>query len=229
VPPRLLWAGAGLVVLIVGIVLAVVLLGGGGGAPQSEGRSPKPGESAGGPSNIAFVFRPPKVETVRVTGKVRVPDLRGGSAAITTSLSRLYDQTVIDRTHWVTGPPPSVWNAFAPDVRAKARTDAGAFTLGRSAALMKTLQVSSSSLTIRYLIDDHGRVVAAQASSYLKAVGELKDGRPVRIIATGELLLKQVSGTWLISGYPSASVTVASPEAVSPPATSGAAPSASSS
>jgi hypothetical protein len=208
------------VLLIVGIVLAVVLLGGGGGSPERRGRSPKPGESAGGPENVAFVFRAPMVETVRVTRRVKTPDLRGASAAITTSLSKLYDQTVVDRTHWASGPPAAVWNTFAPNIRAKARADADAFTLGRSARFMQTLRVSSSSLTIRYLIDDHGRIVAAQASSYLKAVGELNDGRPVRIIATGELLLDQVPKAWLITGYPSASVTVTSPD-------SGATPSAS--
>jgi hypothetical protein len=210
------------VVLIVGIVLATVLLGGGGGgsSPERSGRAPQPGESAGGPENVAFVFREPKVETVRVTRKVRVPDLRGPTAAITTSLSRLYDQTVVDRTHWTSGPPATVWNAFAPTIRSKARTDADGFTLGRSAALMKTLQVSSSSLTIRYLIDDHGRIVAAQASSYLKAVGELNDGRPVRIVATGELLMNQLSKTWLITGYPSASVTVTTPTGTGSPSSS---------
>jgi hypothetical protein len=215
------------VVLIVGIVLAVVLLGGGGsGGTQPQERSPKPGESAGGPSNVAFVFGTPKIETVRVIQRVRVPDLRGASTQIRTNLSRLYDQAVVDRTYWASGPPAATWNAFAPAIRAEARTNALAFTLGRSGPLMQSLQVSSSSLTIRYLIDDHGRLVSAQASTVLRATGELEGSRRVRVYAAGEFLLSPISKSWLITGYPKAWLAVTSPGGVSPAASGGATPSA---
>jgi hypothetical protein len=218
------------VVLIVGIVLAVVLLGGGGGGGtvQREDRSPKPGESAGGPANVAFVFGTPKVETVRVTRRVRVPDLKGANAQIRTSLSRLYDQAIVDRTHWANGPPAATWNAFAPAIRAAARGHANAFTLGRSGPMVDSLAVSSSSLTIRYLIDDHGRLVSAQASTVVRAAGELEGSRPIRVYAAGEFLLSPVSKSWLVTGYPKAWVTVTSPGGPSPAVSGGSSPSGSS-
>jgi hypothetical protein len=211
-PPWLPWAAGGAAILIAGVVLAVVLAGGGESPPRTQARSTagSPGATAGGPENTTFAFGKPAVFLVRVNKHAPAPDVSTGAAAIQSSLSRLYDQAIVDRRNWLSGPPAAVWDAFAPSIRSKAKADAKAFAIGSSGRSLSELTISSSDLTIRFLVDDHGHVVSAQAGAVLRGTGEIQGGT-VNLVVVGRFLFQQVSGSWLITGYPTASVNLASP------------------
>ncbi len=219
------WVAIGVAAVAVAIVVTVVLSGGRAGPPAAGGHSsgsPAPG-SAGAPGAEApFAFPPPKVVPLRVNRKIHVPDLSGATSAITRSLTTLYAQGLVAHRYWISGPPPSVWDAFATSIRGRAKADQKAFTIGSSGRLLTSLDVSSSSLTIRFLIDDHGRIVGAQALVAIRGGGTIRGSGAVTLAVTGEFILQRLGGVWQITGYPAASVTVRSPNASpSPPATPG--------
>jgi hypothetical protein len=69
-------------------------------------------------------------------------------------------------------------------------------------------------------------VTSALANASIRGTGEVTDGATVTLSVTGRFVFEAVSGTWLITGYPLASVNLASPGAT-PPASPGAGGSAS--
>jgi hypothetical protein len=211
-------------VLVVAAVVTVVVLNSGGGAGSNAG--PSSGTTGGqtiGEPGPPFAFADPKIQTFLVRKRAPVPDLAAANQEITDALSHLYDQGVVSADHWRNGPPATVWAAFAPAIRSKAQSDRSAFTIGSSGSTLRSLNISSSSLTIRYLIDDRGKVASAQASATIRGTGEMDDSAPVDMLVTGRFLFEPISGRWLITGYPAATVTVASPAATPPAGPSGSA------
>jgi hypothetical protein len=200
----------------VAIAIIVLLAGGSDGIGFLSQRTGPPPASV---TVSGFAFEHHKVVALRVNRRKPVPDLAAASAAIESSLTSLYGQAVVNRTNWANGPPPAVWNAFAPAIRDRARRDRAAFTIGDSGRLLSRLDISSSDLTIRFLLDDGGHVTAAQAAVSVNGTGEVKGSGAVNLVVRSRLLLQPVDGVWLITGYPAASVTVASPRAPAAPAT----------
>jgi hypothetical protein len=208
---------------VVAIVAAAVLIGGGEGGSSAGPSSGGNGGGSTGGSGSSFAFASPKVETFRVTQRTAVPDLSGETQRIGDALSRLYDQGVVNEADWRTGPPAAIWEAFAPAIRSRAQADRSAFTIGSSGSSLRSLTISSSSLTIRYLIDDRGKVTSAQAAASIRGTGELANSGAVNLLVTGRFLFEPMSGTWLITGYPVAAVTLESPGATPPATPSGSA------
>jgi hypothetical protein len=212
------WAPWAIAAAVIGsialIVVLIVTLSGRGDTSSSPG-SPTVGSASGSGSadgTQAFSFQRRKIVPLRVSPlKTDVPDLAAPTDAIQRSLTNLYAQAVVNRANWTGGPPAAVWNAFAPEIRAKAQTDRAAFTIGQSGRLMSNLQISSSNLTIRYLIDSGGHIAGVQADVSIIGTGEVRGSGAVNVVVSGRLLMQQVNGSWLITGYPAASVTVKSP------------------
>jgi hypothetical protein len=202
-------------VVVVALVLTLVLLGG-DGQPNGRPTVGGSGASSGGPGVGTFAFASAKVTSIRISKKVAAPDVGDAAEEIQVLLGRLYDQGVVARATRSAGPPASYWEAFAPDIRQRAQADRLAFTLGSAAGSLEALDISSSSLTIRFLIDDRGAALSAVASASIHGTGQLEGSGPVELLVTGTFLFREVSGAWLIAGYPSAAVTVASPGAASP-------------
>src|SRR5206468_1002016 len=95
-------------VVVTAIVLAVVLVPGGSKTPaRSTGTTP-PLRRAG------FVFPLVRAVPVSVSGRAPISDVGLIGDKVRAALSGLYDQTIVDPARWATGPPPAVWNAFAP-------------------------------------------------------------------------------------------------------------------
>jgi hypothetical protein len=213
------WTAGGAGVVVVALVVSVVFLTGG-----HQGGHPAPSETVGnggngGTGGATFAFAGADVITVRVSKKVAAPDVSDATNQIRTLLSRLYDQGVVAQATRPTAPPASFWDAFAPAIRQQAQADSRAFTLGSTAGSLQALDVSSSRLTIRFLIDGNGNVASVVASASIHGTGQVAGSGPVDLVATGSFLFQSISGAWLITGYPSAAVTVASPGA--PPPTNG--------
>ena len=224
------WAiGAAAIGLIALIVVLVVTLGDGGGRSSGPGSSTVGGSSGSGSTGgaQAFSFQRRKIVPLRVSQNANVPNLTAPTDAIQQSLTNLYARAVVNRASWTAGPPAAVWNAFAPDIRAKAQADRAAFTIGQTGRLLSNLQISSSNLTVRYLIDQSGHIAGVQAEVSIIGTGDVRGSGAVNVVVSGRLMMQQVNGSWLISGYPAASVTVKSPHAPTPsaaPSSSGSSP-----
>jgi hypothetical protein len=212
------------IVVAAAIVLALVLIPGGASTPAASTGTTPPLRRAG------FVFPLVRAVPVSVTGRAPISDVGLIGTKVRTALSGLYDQTIVDPARWAAGPPPAVWNAFVPGLRASARADAAAFTLGETGRSLKSLMVTRSSMTLKVLIDAGGHATAVEATVSLEAEAALRTGGSAQIEVAGSFLLTQVGADWLIDGYPSASVDItpspatASPTAGPPTATAGATP-----
>ncbi len=219
-PRRLLWWSVAGVAVVLVVVLAFVLLGGSGkdaGAPAASGSATQTGEAR-------FAFPDPQVVVVRVTKTAPADDVSGPVAQVRATLDALYGGGIVDRARWRSGPPASVWNAFAPDIRDQARADRTAFTLGDTGVSLQSLDISSSRLTIRFLMDEKGHATSAVVTSVITGEGTVKGSGPVILRADARFLFEPVDGAWLITGYPHAAVVVTSPDASGAPATPTTAP-----
>jgi hypothetical protein len=198
-------------VVVVAVVSWALIAGRG-----TDGRGPATGgvSGTGGSPNAtgtgSFAFENPKIAMFRVWKRAPSPDVSAGAAQIQGLLSRLYDGGVVSQASGRTSPPAALWNAFAPDIRRRAQTDVGAFTLGAAAGSVRDFTISSSSLTIRFLVDQRGAVASAQARAAIRGTGLVAGSGPVDVVVAGSFVLQRVSGNWVIVGYPSASVSVRS-------------------
>jgi hypothetical protein len=213
-----LWIAAG-AVAVIAIVLALVLTQGGtSSTARTAGTTPAP-------RRAGFVFPLVREVPVSVTGHASVSDVAAIGAQVRATLSGLYDQTIVDPERWASGPTPDVWNAFVPALRAGARADAAAFTLGETGRSLKTLRVTISSMTVKVLIDAGGHATSVEATISLAADATLKVGGSAQVDASGSFFLTRVGAQWLISGYPTASVDITpSPVAAPSPTSPGATP-----
>jgi hypothetical protein len=209
-PPWLPWAAGAIAVVVIAVVVSWALIAGKegeGGTPATGGVSGTGGTPSGNGTG-SFAFENPKIAIFRASKRAPSPDVSGAAAQIQGLLSGLYDEGVVAQANARTSPPAPFWNAFAPDIRRRAQTDADAFTLGAAAGSVRDLAISSSSLTIRFLVDQGGAVASAQAQASIRGAGVVAGSGPVDVVVTGTFVLQRVSGSWVIGGYPSASVSV---------------------
>jgi hypothetical protein len=197
----------GLIVAAVAVTAgALALTRGGGSATGANGGAPA-GEAVGS-AQSSFAFGAPKVVLVRISTKSQTGDVSAPAAQIAASLDALYGQGIADQARWRSGPATNVWNAFAPSIRDRARADRTAFTVGKTGASLQSLEISSSRLTIRFLLDEKGRATSAIATALVTGAGTVKGSGPVTLEASGRFFFEPVNGAWLITGYPDASVNV---------------------
>jgi hypothetical protein len=210
-PPWLPWAAGAIAVVVIAVVVSWALVAGkGGDGTRVAGGVSGTGGTPSGTGTGSFAFENPKIAIFRVSKRAPSPDVSGAAAQIQGLLSGLYDEGVVAQANARTSPPAAFWNAFAPDIRRRAQTDADSFTLGAAAGSVRDLAISSSSLTIRFLVDQGGAVASAQAEASIRGAGVAAGSGPVDVIVTGTFVLQRVSGSWVIGGYPSASVSVRS-------------------
>ena len=95
-------------------------------------------------------------------------------------------------------------------MRRRAQQDAASLTLGAQAPTLTHLEVTDSSLSIRFLVDPRGGLSIAAADVRFTATGALKDGQSLQVTNRASFLLRQVSGQWVIVGYPLASTELRS-------------------
>jgi hypothetical protein len=205
-------------------VSAFVLLGGGSAPGPSQ---PPASTSPPVPPREAFVF-PLEKTTATSTGRRNNAAARTAATRIQTTLSAFYDAAFMDPTNRAQTLPPEVWNAFARQVRDKARSDAAALTLGETGPSIDELSVTDASLFVRVLLDPRGRPRAAVATVAFDASGTLRSGEAVLVSNRASFLLEPDGTRWLVVGYPSAKTEVETPTPTpSPGASASATPSGS--
>jgi hypothetical protein len=188
-----LWAGGGVLALAavaVGFVFAT----------RSSGPVATPSPT---PTRAAFTFPLGKVDAVTVVPSKPSVKAREIAAKVQTSLSDLYAEAFLDPRSWSGKPPPAMWTAFGAVAGDRAQADASAFTLAGTGKVA-SLTAMDSSLDVQVLYDQRSRPIAAFATVRFQAAGALATGAKVEVVSTAELILRNVSGTWLIVGYPKA-------------------------
>ena len=213
---------AGLVVLLAAIVVPLVFLGG----PSQSPAGSEPGSAF--PSSVPrtiFQFDPASVRISALGSAQAFTASHDAGEGIRTSLSRFYDQAFVDQAAWSQGVPDSAWEMFSPSVRARARQDAKSLAIGSQIPELAHLFVTKASLSVRVLVDPHGRILVGAADVQFAAAGELRDGGFVDVLDHASFLLRPESGRWMIVGYPTASMDLVSVPTASPtPSPSGASP-----
>jgi hypothetical protein len=107
---------------------------------------------------------------------------------------------------WTRGIPSTAWDVFSPGVRTQAQHDAASLGLGAQVPSLSRLTVDQSSLGMRVLVDPKAAIVTVGADVRFVAIGVLRDGRLLHVSSHASFLFKQLSGRWMIVGYPLASI-----------------------
>jgi hypothetical protein len=205
---RLVLAVAALGAIGVGVVLFA-----NGHAPRSEVRSPVTFPSA--PSTLpgppAFTFASVRVQGVPVIPGVSVAAARTVATGIQRTLGEFYQRAFLDERAWSGLPDATMWNAFAPAIRAGAEAAAASLTLGRPAKPIDGLTATDSSLSIRVLLDPRGQPTAAIASVTFDALGTFSDGETFVAANVAQFLFEPGSPSWPIYGYPGARTQITAP------------------
>jgi hypothetical protein len=197
----LLWSElAAFALLLAAIVVPLVLA-----SPSSE--------SAAGPSQPpppinprpVFQFASPTMSIAALGPTRGVAAAQAAAPRIQAVLSTFYDQAFVDPSTWTKGVPTAAWSIFDAPLRSQAQQDATSLALGAQAPTLTRLDVTDTSLSIRFLVDPGGGLAVAAADIRFTATGELKDGQALQVTNRASFLLRQVSGQWLIVGYPVAS------------------------
>jgi hypothetical protein len=200
-------------------VVAVALLGVGawalthGSSPVLGARgplgAPSPAVTPKVPNRPPFFFRITNQRPAKA-GKLGAAAAGDASIEIGARLSTFYDTVFMDPTTWAKGVPETAWTLFDPSVRDRAMAAASAFTLGDQAASLAKLSVTTSSLTVKVLLDPAGQPAAAVTQVEFAATGQLEDGQMVKVTSEGSLLLRLEAGRWFVFGYPSADTKIQS-------------------
>ncbi|MBA3728669.1 MAG: hypothetical protein H0W94_05640 [Actinobacteria bacterium] len=209
---------AGLVLILAMGVAATLVAGAtnGGRTPAARGDRGDgvalPGDDPQGgppgfpdpPPRAPFEFRLGAVSFAPVLLGRGQPVARSAATAVGSTLSGLYDLAYANPAAWKGTVPAKVWNAFAPEVRARARSDAATFTLSGLPGTLRDLEVIRSSLAVRVLLGPNGRAEAAFADLTFEAAAQLTSGEDLRLSNSADLVLRPLAGRWLIVGYPTA-------------------------
>jgi hypothetical protein len=155
-----------------------------------------------GGDRVPFAFQLNQVTALPV--RVDEPSGAATEAAglVAETLSDLYDGGFMDPAAWDQSVPDRVWEAFAPDIRARAQRDAASFTLSALPGPLRTVKASTSFLSVRVLVGPEGSAEVAFASVTLEARGQLVSGERLVVTSHATLVLRPVEGRWRIVAYP---------------------------
>jgi hypothetical protein len=168
--------------------------------PPFEGETPTPTPPP--PPRTPFEFAIDRITPVGVLEGAVGEAARSAAERVRDTVSGLYDMAFANPRAWEPAIPAGVWGAFAPAVRQQARRDSASFTLSAVPAALQELHVTDASLAVQVLLGPTGRAEAALARVGFVAVGDLSTGQAIEVRNSALLMLRPVSGRWLIVGYP---------------------------
>ena len=202
---------AGIAAALVAVAV-IVLVTRPSGSPVGPGSTGAPPSGAGSgsvpPGHTPLALQLTRAVPISVIGKDGQKSATAAGRAIQTRLSELYDQTLADPSSWKEGPPAGTWEVFASGIRARARQDAQAFTLGKAGPGMQQLTIGSATVKVEVLLNQYGKVEGAEANVAIDGTGQVQGSGAVQVSARADLLLSFLSGRWVITGYPDAHLDV---------------------
>jgi hypothetical protein len=176
----------------------------------------KPVASPTVPPTPAFAFTEANLHALPSEPGVSTTAATSVLDSVKASLTKFYSLTLSTPSTWSRGVPDSAWDAFAPDVRARAKGDAASLALGNQLPSLETVAVSSATLDVSVLLDPSGHATAATAVVSIQATGLLKTAQRVTIGVDAAFVLRRLDQTWLVTGWPDAHLTTAPAPTVSP-------------
>jgi len=171
-------------------------------SPQPTAPAPEPTPTSPPPPPPAFSFEDVTVRTTAVSSVKNHDAAVAAAQSVATSLSGFYDRAFLEQQTWSAGPPDDLWDVFSESLRTRARSDAASFSLGSAGPSIRTLEVSTATITATVLLDSGGHPTALLADVRFEAIGELEDGRGLDLTNRATYLFRPSGGSWLIAGYP---------------------------
>jgi hypothetical protein len=153
---------------------------------------------------VPFAFATVKVIADHVNGKGGSATAKRAGGHVQDTLTTFYDAAFADPAAWAGTVPATAWDAFDASLRDRAQKDAASLTIGQLGSALSTLEFPEAKLTVRVLVDQHGKAQAALATVTVDASGARSDGTTLSLTNRANFLLEPGGGTWLIMGYPDA-------------------------
>jgi hypothetical protein len=192
--------------IVLACVLGAACTGGPSAAPSTAPPATSPSPSA--PPRVPFAFASVKFSADTVTGKSGSKVAKQAGADIQDTLTAFYDAAFADPAAWSGTIAADTWNSFEASLRDRARDDAPSLTIGSAGTGLSTLTFPQSKLTVRVLVDQHGKAQAAIATVTVDGEGTTADGASMALTNRASFILEPNDGTWRILGYPHVKTSV---------------------
>jgi hypothetical protein len=182
-------------VLIVAVIAALLILTGNSDVIPGANK-------IFGPKRAAFTFTLGKVRPTALAKKHSKKIAPQVAASVQETLSDVYGGLFLDPKAWSSGAPDDTFsNDFTGKASTQAQADTASLGLGQLTGQVSNLKVESSSLDVNVLLDPHSHPTAAIGKVQFVAMATLKNGQTVEITNTGNYLMEQSDGKWLVAGY----------------------------
>ena len=153
-----------------------------------------------GPDVPEFSFEIERVKGQGTGGSGDPDALRSTAEDVRSTLDAMYVAGFVDPGKWEGGRFPEVLEAFSGPAARQARRDLDDLTLGPASGRLELVRPKPGRLNVSFLLDGT-RPIAAVASTTFRGVGELTGGGRLQIQHSGEYMMREVDGSWLIVGY----------------------------
>ena len=177
------------------VVAAIVILGAGGAAAWlllgGNPLVPTP----------EFEFEFGKIGGAPVAERAPEAELRDAAEEVREALEELYTIGFVDPARWEGGRFPDLLDAFTPEARQRARKDLANLSLGTDATKIDSVDPIAGRLSLKFLVDEGGGLIAATARTIFSANALATDGGNVAVQHDGTYYLQPGEDGWLIHAY----------------------------
>ncbi|HXF37841.1 MAG TPA: hypothetical protein VNO17_11790 [Actinomycetota bacterium] len=169
-----------------------------------DGASVLPGVD-GGDEVPSFEFAVGRATAIPTTegGRQRFrPQARAAARTAAHVLSDLYAAAFLDPANWRAGRYDSAWELFDGAAQEAARRDADVLTVGPSlGAGLERIEPRRGRLSVKVLVDEHGRPLTIVGIVRFSATAEGKDGTVRELVSAGQYFLRRIDGAWRVYSY----------------------------
>jgi len=199
VPKRLVWIGAGVAAVVIGVVLFLLLR-------KSDG--PETFTPSGAASVTGFEFNEAKALALITDTKTDQKKANNAIQPVAThvleQLNTLYGEAFLNPNDWQADSYDTALAVFdeVSGARAKAEQQLGVLTAGSSACTTySSIVKGDSKLQIQVLVDNLMKPASAVGNAWFTATAQGKDGSITTIRSKGEYIFRNVAGTWMIVSF----------------------------
>lgn len=148
-----------------------------------------------------FSFEFGKVGGSSVAERAPEAELRDAAEAVRDTFDELYTVAFVDPARWEGGRFPDLFDAFTEAAQKRVRRDLPNLSLGADATKIDSVDPVSGRLSVRFLVDGEGALIAATARTIFSANALATDGGNVAIQHDGTYYLQPEDDRWLINAY----------------------------
>lgn len=167
--------------------------------------SPLPVVGGGDDDVPAFEFsvgRAAAIPTTETDPERFAPEAQAAARAASDVLSDLYVAAFLDPGNWREGTYDDAWELFEGAAQEAARRDADVLTVGPSlGAALERIEPRRGRLSVKVLVDRHGKPVTIVGIVRFTALAEGKDGTLTALVSSGQYFLRRADGDWRVYSY----------------------------